>query len=531
TLLTLSDIFKDLYVFTDQSKEPPENGFDFTPMDILKVLDTFLDNKHYTTDFEFYKDLRFTIKKLRDGHTDLISGCYFYNVLFDQQIYLYSVVENEKQLIKVFDDSVDRKNVDCEVTHINSKPALQVITEFARTQLSTSRDLGVRFNDALVSVSQTKIAFTSNLFSVRNDLPESGSITYSLKCPNRKPFQLTRKWSIITNTFSRWNDTKTFQQYCSSTFPISSIPEQKNASSSTYGKAELVFEGTAANAYTIGKDLGVVEINTFSFHRVRGFIEIGYKLALQELAKRGVKKVVIDFSNNPGGFITFSIFLNGLLVPSKHIAFPTDLRVPPIIQKAIQRESGSNDSGGFYQASGWNSFVTGKPFTSADQFIGNRSLTRGGTTNRYSALFNDILTDQEINELKKKTKFPWDKDSIIILTNGHCASACALASQYLTEIGQYQTVAVGGFLNQSLSFSTFPGGELLNDGILPEINAPHQFQSNLAFSFTIREAYSLKNLTEVLDFKYKPADHRLSYDERNARDISLLWEQAASFLK
>lgn len=527
-------MFKDLYVFTDQSKEPAEKGFDFTPMDILKVLDTFLDKKSYTTDFEFNKDLRFTIKKLRDGHTEFSAGCYLNDALFDQQIYLYSVVKNGKQIIKVFDDTMDRKHVDCEVTEINSKPAIQVIKEFAETQLSTSRDLGVRFNDALASVRWQEIPPTSNQFSVRKDLPESESITYSLVCPKRKPFQLVRKWNITTSNFLRYKDTKTFQKYCFSNQFVTGRGESKEAIGATYGKAKQVYGGVA-NAYTLGKDLGIVEIGTFSFRRSRETMAYDYQGAFQELAKRKVKKVVIDFSNNPGGLLRFSVFLGGLLIPAKHFSFPTDLRVPPIIQEAIRKENKPGSDGGFYNVSEWNSFITGKPFTSADEFIGNREITRGGTTDRYSVLFNDQLSDLLIEILKNQStspiQFPWNKDSMIILTNGHCGSACALVSQYLMETGQYQTVAVGGFLGQPLSFSSFPGGQLLDNGILEEIGAPYQFKSNAAFTYTIRESYSLKNLTEVLDFKYRPATRRIFYDEKSARDVSLLWEQAASFLK
>ncbi|CAG8639789.1 9369_t:CDS:2 [Acaulospora morrowiae] len=539
TLQTLNDLFKDLYVFTDQSKEPVKEGFDFTPLDILSVLDTFLDKKSYSTDFEFNKDLRFTVKKLRDGHTDFQAGCYLNDIVFDQQIYLYSVVKDGKQIIKVFDDTIDGKNVDCEVTQINSKPALQAIKEFAQTQLSSSRDLGVRFNDALASVKEIAIATTSNQFSVRTDLPESDSITYTLECPNRRPFQFVRKWNITTvDRFLEWQDMKTFQSYCFSEFFLSYIPTQKKAVNSppfTYGKAKQVYNALAANAYTLGEDIGIVEIGTFSFRRVHDSLAFEYQGAFQELAKRKVKKVVIDLSNNPGGSINFAVFLSGLIVPSKHFAFPTDLRVPPTIQQVIRNESRPESDGGFYNASSWNSFETGKPFENAEQFIGNRSLTRGGTTDEYSALFIDQLPDLLLEILKDQRKspiqFPWDKDSTIILTNGHCASACALVSRYFAEIGQYPTVAVGGFLEQPLSFSTFPGGEVIDNGILTELPAYKPFISNVALDFTIREAYSLKNPNEVLDFQFRPATHRLYYDEKNSRDISLLWEQAADLLK
>ncbi|CAG8501168.1 16691_t:CDS:2 [Acaulospora morrowiae] len=537
TLVTLKDIFKDIYVFTDQSKEPVKEGFDYTPLDILNVLDTFLDKKKYITDFEFNKDLRSTIKKLRDGHTEFQPGCYLNDVLFDQQIYLYSIVSNGKQIIKVFDDTVDGRNVDCEVTHINTKPALQVVKEFARTQLSTSRDLGVRFNDALASVRWAEITPTSNQFSVRNELPESESITYSLKCPNQKPFQLVRKWNITTNFFLGWSNEKTFQQYCFSTDFVAGSRESKNVVNSpplTYGEAKQVYFG-AANAYILGKDLGIIEIGTFSFKRSHDSFGYEYQGAFQELVKRKVKKVVIDFSNNPGGLLKFSIFLGGLIIPSEHFIFPTDLRVPPIIQQAIRSESQPESDGGFYQASSRNSFETEKPFTSADQFIGNRNLTRGGTTNRYSALINDQLPDLLLKIIKDQRtspiQFPWTNDSIIILTNGHCGSACALVTQFFAEIGQYRTATVGGFLGQPLSFSSYPGGQILDDGILGDINAPNKFESNKRLTFTIREAYSLKNLNEVLEFQYRPSNYRLYYDEQSARDISLLWKQAADFLR
>ncbi|CAG8517871.1 2487_t:CDS:2, partial [Racocetra fulgida] len=94
--------------------------------------------------------IRNAYKKLRDAHTQFSPSCYNF-FLFEQNLHLYSVLD--KQGNQVFDDLVDPTNIDCEVTFIDSVPAFDAIKNFANNHSFISRDLGVRFNNVLTSIS------------------------------------------------------------------------------------------------------------------------------------------------------------------------------------------------------------------------------------------------------------------------------------------------------------------------------------------------------------------------------------------
>ncbi|CAG8722632.1 10867_t:CDS:1, partial [Scutellospora calospora] len=108
-------------------------------------------------------------------------------------------------------------NKNCEVIKINGQDALETIKEFADKNVSSSRDLGVRFNEALSSLAlqlgDWVFAEESGQFTKRPNLPESPNITYTLSCSG-KHRTIVRGWSInyIGNDFT---DTKSyFDQNC-----------------------------------------------------------------------------------------------------------------------------------------------------------------------------------------------------------------------------------------------------------------------------------------------------------------------------
>lgn len=240
--------------------------------------------------------------------------------------------------------------------------------------------------------------------------------------------------------------------------------------------------------------------------------------------------------------------MGALLVPAKHTAFPYDIKVSSstvklAIGKATTRTSNKTN---IFDSRQLINFDTGRQFATANEFIGNKQRTRGDTTDSYSNKHNFPLEKdylEIIDRLKNpQNRFPWDNTNMIIMTNGFCGSACGLFAQYLHEIGGITTVAVGGFSGKDLSYTTFPGGNsLVQSDILsalqdlnltsetnPDIPSPLEYKGN--FDLLFREAYSLKNPELVLDFQYRPADKRLFYDAKSARDPSILWVQAANLL-
>ncbi|CAG8694770.1 13633_t:CDS:2, partial [Cetraspora pellucida] len=313
---------------------------------------------------------------------------------------LYSVIkEDGTQQLKVFDDMIDPGTIDCQVIYIDNRPAIDVITEFASKYTSLSRDLSVRFNSALASLGfgAGDFAINGQLFTSRNKLPESPSISYTLNC-NGKTSKINREWKAFIKAFSY---------------------KSPYIDGTAVGKAELIFDAYIARFYIL-QDFGVVLISTEDVsdsnqkYRYMSDMVFGFKL----LAEKDIEKIVLDLSNNNGGDVYLAHQINNILFPDIQ-NFPADLK----------------------------------------DFIGNNLYTRGGTQLKYTskAFFNDTILYGGILEFPKPPKFPWTEKDIIILTNGLCFSSCATITQRLAE-NNVPTIVVGGFPNKRFSFASMSGG-------------------------------------------------------------------------
>ncbi|RIB10740.1 hypothetical protein C2G38_2145918 [Gigaspora rosea] len=515
-------VMLNFYIYLDQAKEEPANGFSFEPTDLVKELN-LLRNKSFNSDFEFMMTVRELVYQLRDAHTTLRFGCYN-DIEFSQSLTLYSMVTPDKQ--QIMQDFLDPSNNNCEVTEINGQNALEVIKEFANWKLINLRDLGVRFNRALVSIIPVNNNFVdaggSNIFAHRWDLPEISNINYTLSCPEKRNF--VREWNI--NFFGNtkdFNDTKSyFDQNClpksSQSKPFQFMKNKKLISKSTFNhitasQAKLVL--SVGDAYfSLVDDIGVAQFTSLNFDidQLRE-IQNGFQL----LYEKNAKKLVLDLSNNAGGIAYIPQVISALLLPSNNSSFfPNDQKITNITEQMI-------GPGKFFDPNRLLSFPSRENFSSTEDFIGNNYIQRGGTTSRYSSKFNFKLNSDLLKIINGTKKYPWTKDNTIILTNGYCGSACAQFSLYLAEIGQFSTVSVGGFYNTPLSFSSFPGGQVIsyNDNI--------NFPVLAGLSVTVIEAYNIFT-NKVLEFSYRPAKYRLYYDDESARDPSILWSKAAELL-
>ncbi|CAG8797432.1 45861_t:CDS:2, partial [Gigaspora margarita] len=463
---TVKENLKAFYVLLEQSKEDPNPGFTFRSMDIISELDLLLNN-NYLYEYQFIYDVSDLIEELRDGHT-LLSSIDYHKYDFYQGLSLYSVIkEDGTQQIKVFNDIKDPNNIDCQVINIDDKPAIDVITEFASNHIASSRDLSVRFNSALASLrfGNGDFEIFGQFFTYRIQLPKNSSISYTLNC-NDKISKINREWQI----------------------PIKPLPQYKSPyiHGTTVGKAKLIFDAFIARFYIL-KDFGVVLISTESVadndlkYRYITDIIFGFKL----LADKGIKKIVLDLTNNNGGNVNVAHIINKILFPNIQ-SFPVDMKVNNISVQFIKGTSMiKNAVGSRFHYRTYISTKTNSLFNNVIDFIGNNLYTRGGTQVKCTskAFFNDTALYGGNLKIPTSPKFPWNEKDIIILTNGQCFSSCAIVTQRLAEIN-VSTISVGGFPNRRFSFAS------------------------------------------TSDFSFRPADHQLYYNERSARDPSQLWMQA-----
>ncbi|CAG8538554.1 4882_t:CDS:2 [Cetraspora pellucida] len=547
--LTLHHL-KNYYIFFDRAKEPTSSGLTYQPVDLEKELKS-LRTKPFESDYDFTTVLRNLLFELKDGHTRITNLCY-QNFVYDQNLNLYSVITKDNK--QVFNDTLDPSNNDCEVIEIDGKPALQVIIDFADNNIAYSKDRGVRFNMALAPCAN----LFSQQFTLRVDLPETSSITYKLTCPkkNKKtPFKLERLWNITYNdginlfqnfcldqnnitTFSSDDHFAPNSKATNSKFTNSKVTNSKRSTSSNQVKASTSNNKlahaklVADNFYLLddGNKVGVIVI-TEEKKYVEGMVIDG----LNEFKKRGVKKIILDMSNNEGGLLTVSLFLPSLLLsPEQPNSFPTDIiinnfTIPKIKDNFKHKSFDDQDS---YNPNFFLNFPDGDKFTSAEEFIGSLK-------NQRSNLYLNALTPNE-KKLLNNTSFPWTSNDMIIITNGFCGSACALTTIFFSEVHNVKTIAVGGLLNTPMSYSTYPGGEVTSPEVIASDagdNTPDLPGVN-AFILAIRESYGfVKNGTnnnivvkDILEYTFKPADHRIYYDENNAKDSSFLWLKASEIL-
>ncbi|CAG8682423.1 6161_t:CDS:2, partial [Racocetra fulgida] len=531
------------YVFFDRAKEGPPDGFTYQPVDLENELKS-LRTKTFKSDYDFTTALRTILFKLKDGHTRFINNCYT-NFIYDQKLSLYSVITTDKK--QVFNDTLDPSNNDCEVIEIEGKPALQVIIDFANDKIAYSKDLGVRFNMALAP---SRPEYSQH-FTLREDLPETSSIAYTLKCPKKhknKSFKLERPWNItyadgiglFENFCLTQNNITSFSlndNFASSSKVTKLVSNDKNPESESSNKLKAsTSSNKIAHAKLVVDDFYILDdenkVGIAVITQEKQIFEAGQKFGFNELKKRGVEKLILDMTNNIGGALTETLFLTSLLLSSEQPnSFPTNIIINDFTIRTIEDNFKhlSSDDYNLYNPNFYLKFPRGDKFRSPSEFIGTRK-------NRTSNLYLNALTPDE-KKLLNNTSFPWTSDDIIILTNGFCASACALITMFFSEIHNVKTVAVGGLYNTQMSYSTFPGGEVTSENIIGGDAGDNstEFPGVNALLLTVREAHDfVKNGTikvkDVLEYSYKPAKYRLYYDENNAKDPSLLWLEASKIL-
>ncbi|CAG8733444.1 17855_t:CDS:2 [Gigaspora margarita] len=552
TIDTLTGLIGGFYSFLDKAKEPPQPGFDFRSMDLIAELDLFR-NKSYTTLYDFTIDVQHLFSDLKDAHTNFGSEC-FMSFLFYANITFYSVVDNGVQKIKVFNDTIDQSNNNCEVTHIDGQQAFNVISDYAKNSVSASRDPSVRFNIALDR------AYLS--FAIRTELPTKPDITYTLKCNNTNEFDVKRNWIAVSSSriLNKFNDSKSyFDNICNP------IKGSKQSTSSNFELRKIAKTFNVVNGILAERDQSVTIIRTVDefvgFYKVQDFgvVKIVTELpaglsdamlanvtqGFKDLANTGVKKIVLDLSDNLGGALLVILFFNLLLFPNTYPTFDFDIRVTEQMKLAITEQFKLATLNNIFDMSDYVNSKTHANFTSAADFIGNNVYTRGGVMGNYSN--KHVVSDASLNVIIQfiqnlTTPLPWKPEDYIILTNGLCGSACAFIAEHAVEYNNVSTVAVGGIAsNPLLSYASFPGGAVVNStqifnsleklGLLNSTLIPKPFPlTGTSVNFPMNEVYSKINPDEILEFSYRPAKFRLFYDEQNVRNISILWSQAAALI-
>jgi hypothetical protein len=298
---------------------------------------------------------------------------------------------------------------------------------------------------------------------------------------------------------------------------------------------------------------------------------------------------VLDFSGNTGGIVEFGFFISHLLFPDTNPSFNLDMVVTELTRELLFQASSNSvhehfidvsqipqltnvsskesiakwaavtaysvtTAASFFDIFSYKNPVTNEHFHTAEEFIGNNTYTRGGTPTRYTSKFVDRHSEKlsifiDILSGEFFDRHEWKSEDMIVLTNGICGSTCSLITECMAIKNNVSTVAVGGYKDTPLSYASFPGGQVIPfEALINELNVaglsqnekladliPPPFPIRAEFQFTLKESYDVVNKDnldqdDVLEYAYKPAEHRFYFDEISARDPSVLWLKIAKEL-
>ncbi|KAI1316728.1 hypothetical protein EDD11_009544 [Mortierella claussenii] len=595
TLTSVENLIGNFYAFVDQAKVASKAPFKTPKVDLMAGLKKIRATK-WRNDYDFQMALTYLTFSANDGHLAYRSDCY-HTATFTQPISLYAPVVNGAQAIRVFYADDTQKGVpttglvDCTVIDIDGVPALKAVQEFTDRTSAISKDPGVRLNDALASTSwYNEWLISPGGFSRRWEVPKKSSMEYTIQCAAGKPQKLKVPWIVKPADafeFNTFKDTKTYWnvQCMAPLSPYNNSPGGRNHNNATLGNDAVghrTNENPATRLYrergtiqlpkggkngrnggvqTITKATEVLITATTAFYRLKNsdscvaviaseeaayfkfdasdylqFIE-----GLQKLRDGGCKKLILDMTNNGGGSVDFAYFINALFFPQAKPYFVEDLRSSAFVQGAAKAAIKQTKPNSVFDARGYVSMATGKPYTDESMFTKGVNQKRGGVTQTYSQK-NYFEYGWPFLPLDKKKALPWKPADMAIVTNGFCGSACTMIATRFNIVHKVKTYAVGGLYKTPLSYFSFPGGFVMdNESLVSDIrklnykgkNGPTNLVVRSTASTAVGEIYATENSTVPLEYdtKYFAAQVHLDQDLITARHPDSIWVKIADDFK
>ncbi|KAF9479788.1 hypothetical protein BDN70DRAFT_806502 [Pholiota conissans] len=298
----------------------------------------------------------------------------------------------------------------------------------------------------------------------------------------------------------------------------------------------------AAAKFYLAKDgkTGVLALGSFSDSDYYGFLN-GLLTGLQTLKSAGATQLIVDVTNNGGGYICAAHWLHRIIAGPKSTTVPqagfdTTSRDGPLAQLIVK------------------SIVYNK--TDPDNFLLYNPINRRDAKENFFAADNDWLQppvplvingrrDAFSQRQCQPEGFPgdppaealFDTKKVAIVSNGRCASSCSLFSIAMAKLEGSKTVAVGGKKDvkqrycgtiggQSTDFATIDS-EIKTAGLKNHILSPPDLNVNGVLGITWRLAFGVDKPNEPAEWQEHAADLNLPLSASLSNNPVAIWEEVA----
>ncbi|KAF1837498.1 hypothetical protein BDW02DRAFT_565981 [Decorospora gaudefroyi] len=589
-------------------KNPPE-GYQQPAVDVLAELNRIQDGisaNTYANQYEFETDVQLLTYAMRDSHVSLNAGILSaFSFASPYEVASVSLDGKEEPRIYITDDIIDYMAGGKEpspISTINGTEVNQFLTQYADLNAWGYVERHAEWN-ALMSHPTLDIQGGLTTLSGGGSFYPGDNLTFTFE--NNSYIETV--WVAIytghpnsTGPLATGGDFYNYhvlgllpESYDDSLLDIPIIsdgdddtesPIMTNWTEASYGafpdtnisQFDLgVFGGGVVTGY-LYEDIstGVLSLPTFDIiPQTTGNYSQAVSDFIADASAAGLNRVIIDLQRNSGGtillaFTTFKSFFPDLtpFSGSRRRSFPlanvigtatseywaglnetdSDLQAELsanewVIQTRLNAATGRNFSG-------WPEYqgpvvANGDAFTLTERYdLANQNFDEAAFDQWTPMMYLANAT------LRDDMQRQWNPDQIVILTDGLCASACALFVEMMTRAG-VRTVVAGGRPNSGpMQAAAGTRGavtytaDTLDDAMsyarsidtyvdenanatIPDVREPGMYYNY--FSVNLRDQVRA-NETTPLQFKFEAADCRIYYTMANLYNMTRLWHDVSA---
>ncbi|KAI0667292.1 hypothetical protein C8Q78DRAFT_1175982 [Trametes maxima] len=283
---------------------------------------------------------------------------------------------------------------------------------------------------------------------------------------------------------------------------------------------------------------GVLALGSFSSNSFSG-LNAALLKGLQNLKDQGATQLVVDISNNGGGFICTAHWLHRIIAGPKATTQPqagldTETRAGPLAQLIVKQISAGADPNNnlLYNPLNWR-FANNTPFPAELDWL--QPPVPKVINGRQDAFSQRLGDECQPFDTDPPAEALFDPKKVAIVNNGRCASSCSLFSITMAKEEGSKTIVYGGRKGvqqqycgtvggQSTDFATMDT-EVKSTQLKNNTLAPPDFVTNSVQGITWRLGFGIDDTTQPEEWQNHPADVNLPLTADIVNNPVAIWKQ------
>ncbi|KAF3928833.1 hypothetical protein AA313_de0208806 [Arthrobotrys entomopaga] len=476
-------------------KNPPANDSYQAPgsIDIVGLITDLshkVRSKEVTQEYDFELKLRNIFASANDGHfTGTMGG--ILAIQFDAPFDIISVSKDGKGLPEIYQAIISQgvlQPVGSPISTIDGMPVKDYLNKIAFGTGLQSPD--ARYNGLFPTKGLQGKVLNDGFFRHRRRYPGADGFSVTYANGTKQDYQFT---ATIAGDFQNVTDAASFYDVFVKGGQLLNTPaDPKCGSAGSKGRARMgkrytawrsaeaqtTPEGVTPNAtdndifagYFLKSGTAVIQLTSFEpecWNDVPVTIKAIQKF-LQTCRQKGAKSLIVDVTNNGGGYIMMGYDLFMQLFPQTLPYSGQRNRECPagVIEAkafadlsfdhlAALANSNNSDTAAVASAASWSNWAYSvnlnddyKPFKNAKELIGPQHVNN----DRFSNLWRFNVTEPIFglgveNYNAENLTQPFAAENIIVMTDGQCSSTCSTFSEFMQTQGKVRSVAIGGIPN------------------------------------------------------------------------------------